>query len=115
MLRTAGSTAEIRVLELVAAHTAGRLETDAERAQLALARGGQKPDDQARIQPARQQYAGGYVRDHASLYGLLQLGEQLLLPFLRRQRRALAREARSPINLIALAAVCFDDAQSGRR
>ncbi len=102
---------QVRILEFVPAHAARRLEADAERAQAALPGIRQKSDYQARIKAAREQYASRHVGHHAPTHGLFQQASQLFYPDFGLQRHLRAREARAPVDLIALAAVGLDDAQ----
>ena len=106
---------QVGVGELVAAQAAYRFEADAEGRQAALAALREQRDDEARVEPARQQHADGHVGDHATLDGQPQLGEQRLLPLAVGQRARGANEARTPVDGRALAPVGLDDPHRGGR
>ena len=57
----------VGVAKLVAFALADVVEPDAERGESLLTRARKQPDDQARVQTARQQHAHGHVGDHAPL------------------------------------------------
>ncbi len=59
---------DVGVAELVARDAADGLETDRERRQTVLACLGEKPDDQAGVDSARQQAPDGHVGHQASLH-----------------------------------------------
>ena len=78
-------------LELVALAVADVGEADRERRQPALALLGQQRDDQARVDPARQQDADRHVGDHPPPHGDAQRLQQRLAPLLRRPAASSAR------------------------
>ena len=83
VLRTESLGNEVRVFELITLHAPRRFEADTERLELLLALARQKSDDQARIQPAREQHARRHVCHRAPLHRLRELAEHALLPVYR--------------------------------
>ena len=71
---------DVGVLELVALDATDRLEADRERRQAVLARLGEQPDDQARVDATRQQTADGHVGDQSAIDGHPQSLENRILP-----------------------------------
>ncbi len=102
---------QVRVLELVPPLLAHRLEADREGIQPALSLLGQQADDEARVQPPREQHADVHVRHQAALDRTTERLEHLVLPVLEAEPAlALGRlEARLPVGALALCPIRLND------
>jgi hypothetical protein len=87
---------EIGIDELVALLAVGLLEADGEGLEVLLALLGEEPDDDARIDAAREQHADRHVGDHAALDGAAQLVEHHVAPVLERRSVLAACAVREP-------------------
>jgi hypothetical protein len=105
----------VGVLELVALAPAGVGEADRERGQAALALLGEQRDDQARVEPARQQHPDRDVGDHPAPHRDAQRLEQRVLPVLRRPVRVRPLERRVPVGALRAGAVALDGQDRRRR
>ena len=108
---------QIGIEELVALFAVGFLEADGKGFQAALALFGQKSDDDAGINPARQQHPHRHVGDHAAADGEPQGLEDPVAPVLATKLRvgAVALVGRRPVDVIMHGAVGRNPPKGCRR
>ena len=108
---------EVGVLVLVTGFSTGRVESDAERREVALSLLGEQRDDQGRVDTAREQHADRYVGDHPPAYRHPQGVDEGFAPLrlVPIQAVGMRFENRIPVTLFGGCAVGCDGADRGGR